>query len=148
MSFFTDEYFMHKALQEARKGYIKDEIPVGAVIVAQNQVLALAHNLTETLHDVTAHAEILAITAAENYLGAKYLQDCTLYVTIEPCAMCAGAIGWSQIGRLVYGAEDPKRGFTLYTPSLLHPRTEIKHGVKADKSAVLLQQFFKEKRSR
>jgi len=136
MHFLTDDYFMQLALKEAMKGRDKQEIPVGAVITAQGQVLAKAHNLTETLQDVTAHAEILAITSAENNLGAKYLQECSMYVTVEPCAMCAGAIAWSQIARLVYAAPDPKRGYSQFHPSLLHPKTEVKQGVRDRKSVV------------
>jgi tRNA(adenine34) deaminase len=146
MNLLTDDYFMQLALKEAMNARDKQEIPVGAVITAQGQVLAKAHNQTETLQDVTAHAEILAITAAENNLGAKYLQECTLYVTIEPCAMCAGAIAWSQLARLVYAAPDLKRGYSRFQPSLLHPKTEVKHGLRANEAAALMQQFFENKR--
>lgn len=143
---FTDEYFMKRAIQEAVAALEKDEIPVGAVVVANNRIIARAHNLTETLTDVTAHAEMQAITAAANLLGAKYLNDCTLYVTLEPCVMCAGALGWSQIGRVVYGAGDEKRGFTKYAPAALHPKTEVVSGVMADDCGDLMTEFFRKKR--
>ena len=120
-----DEYFMGEALREARAAAAEEEVPIGAVVVSGERVIARAHNQTELLHDVTAHAEMLALTAAEEALGAKYLGDCTLYVTVEPCPMCAGAIGWAQVGRLVYGASDPKRGYTLLTGPVLHPKTEV-----------------------
>lgn len=143
---FTDEYFMKRAIQEAVTAFEKDEIPVGALIVANNRIIARAHNLTETLTDVTAHAEMQAITAAANQLGAKYLNECTLYVTLEPCVMCAGALGWSQIGRLVYGASDEKRGFTRFAPAALHPKTEVVSGIMADDCADLMTEFFRKKR--
>ena len=143
---FSDEYFMKKAFQEARLAYDEGEVPVGAVVVAQNRIIARAHNLTEMLTDVTAHAEMQAITAAANLLGGKYLNECTLYVTLEPCVMCAGAIGWSQLGKLVYGAGDDKRGFTKYAPKALHPKTEIVSGVMAEDCADLMTAFFQEKR--
>ncbi len=143
---FTDEYFMKRAIQEAVAAFGKDEIPVGALIVANNRIIARAHNLTETLTDVTAHAEMQAITAAANQLGAKYLNECTLYVTLEPCVMCAGALGWSQIGRLVYGASDEKRGFTRFAPAALHPKTEVVSGIMADDCADLMTAFFQKKR--
>lgn len=143
---FTDEYFMKRAIQEAVTALEKDEIPVGAVVVANNRIIARAHNLTETLTDVTAHAEMQAITAAANLLGAKYLNDCTLYVTLEPCTMCAGALGWSQIGRVVYGASDEKRGFTRFAPAALHPKTVVVSGVMADDCADLMTEFFRKKR--
>ena len=143
---FTDEYFMKRAIQEAVTAFEKDEIPVGALIVANNRIIARAHNLTETLTDVTAHAEMQAITAAANQLGAKYLNECTLYVTLEPCVMCAGALGWSQIGRLVYGASDEKRGFTRFAPAALHPKTEVVSGIMADDCADLMTVFFRKKR--
>ena len=143
---FDDKYFMKKAFQEAKLAYDEDEIPVGAVVVAQNRVIARAHNLTETLTDVTAHAEMQAITAAANMLGGKYLNECTLYVTLEPCVMCAGALGWSQLGRLVYGASDDKRGFTKFAPNALHPKTEVVSGVMAEDCADLMTAFFQEKR--
>ena len=143
---FTDEYFMKRAIQEAVTAFEKDEIPVGAVVVINNRIIARAHNLTETLTDVTAHAEMQAITAAANQLGAKYLNECTLYVTVEPCVMCAGALGWSQIGRLVYGTSDEKRGFTKFAPQALHPKTEVVSGIMADDCADLMTEFFRKKR--
>lgn len=143
---FSDEYFMNKALDEARKAFDLDEVPVGSVIVCQNRIIARTHNLTEQLTDVTAHAEMQAITAAANQLGGKYLNECTLYVTIEPCAMCAGALNWSQLGSLVYGASDEKRGYTNYSPTLLHPKTIAKKGVLEHESAELMKKFFAGKR--
>ncbi|MGC1203295.1 MAG: nucleoside deaminase [Flavobacteriaceae bacterium] len=143
---FDDIYFMKKALQEANAAFDKGEIPVGAVIVIDNKIIARGHNLTETLTDVTAHAEMQAITAAANFLGGKYLQNCTLYVTLEPCQMCAGALYWSQISNIVYGARDEERGcITLKTK--LHPKTKIKGGVLADDASSLLKRFFIEKRN-
>lgn len=142
----TDTDFMRLALQEARQAEAEGEIPVGAVVVCNGRTIARAHNLTETLTDVTAHAEMQAITAAANALGGKYLDVCTLYVTLEPCTMCAGALGWSQLGRLVYGASDPRRGFSLTAPSALHPRTEVTAGVMEEECAQLLKSFFKKKR--
>lgn len=124
----------------------KDEVPVGAVVVCRDRIIARAHNLTETLNDVTAHAEMQAITAAADALGGKYLNACTLYVTVEPCVMCGGAIGWSQMGRLVYGAADPKRGYSVYAPDALHPKTEVVSGVMADECGNLMREFFKKKR--
>lgn len=144
----TDLKYMQRALQEARAAFDEDEIPVGAVIVCRDQIIARGHNLTETLHDVTAHAEMQAITAAANSLGGKYLNDCTLYVTVEPCIMCAGAIGWSQLGRLVYGASDPKRGYSYFAPQALHPKTVVESGVLAEKCGALMQDFFKRKRKK
>ena len=143
----TDEQFMRIALTEARQAAAEGEIPVGAVIVAGGTIIARAHNLTERLTDVTAHAEMQAITAAATALGGKYLTDCTLYVTVEPCVMCAGAIAWAQMGRLVYGASDPKRGFTRFAPAALHPHTAVVAGVLADDCAALIQSFFRDKRS-
>ena len=137
---------MKRAIQEAVTAFEKDEIPVGAVVVANNRIIARAHNLTETLTDVTAHAEMQAITAAANLLGAKYLNECTLYVTLEPCVMCAGALGWAQIGKVVYGASDDKRGFTKFAPAALHPKTEVVSGIMADDCADLMTAFFKSKR--
>ena len=142
----ADLKYMQRALQEARAAFDEDEIPVGAVIVCRDQIIARGHNLTETLHDVTAHAEMQAITAAANSLGGKYLNDCTLYVTVEPCIMCAGAIGWSQLGRLVYGAADPKRGYSRFSPSLLHPKTEVISGILAEECSNMVTDFFKSKR--
>ncbi|MBR6339006.1 MAG: nucleoside deaminase [Alloprevotella sp.] len=137
---------MRLALQEARQAEAEGEIPVGAVVVCNGRTIARAHNLTETLTDVTAHAEMQAITAAANALGGKYLDVCTLYVTLEPCTMCAGALGWAQLGRLVYGASDPRRGFSLTAPSALHPRTEVTAGVMEEECAQFLKNFFKKKR--
>jgi tRNA(adenine34) deaminase len=141
-----DVRYMQLALLEARKAYDKGEIPVGCVVVAQGQVVGRGHNLTETLQDVTAHAEIQAITAAANSLGGKYLPQCTLYVTLEPCVMCAGAIGWAQISRLVYGAADDKRGFANLAPTALHPKCTISSGVLQDECKQLLQDFFRSRR--
>ncbi len=142
----ADERYMKMALEEARVALAQDEIPVGAVVVAHGQVVGKGHNLTETLHDVTAHAEMQAITAAAETLGGKYLTGCTLYVTVEPCMMCAGAIGWSQLGRLVYGAGDEKRGFKKFAPQALHPKTEVVSGVLEEECAQLMKDFFKKKR--
>lgn len=141
-----DAGYMRMALDEAREAFKADEIPVGAVVVCRDRVIAKSHNLTETLNDVTAHAEMQAITAAENFLGGKYLNECTIYVTVEPCVMCAGAIGWSQMGRLVYGAADAKRGFTVFAPGALHPKTEVVSGVLADECSFLMCDFFRMKR--
>ncbi len=146
LSVFSDEHFMQQALKEARQAFEGGEIPVGAVVVCQNQVIARAHNQTELLRDVTAHAEILAITAASNYLNSKYLRDCTLFVTLEPCVMCAGALFWSQLGRVVYGAPDDKRGFMRYGKSLLHPKTQLEFGILAEECAALLKVFFQQRR--
>lgn len=137
---------MRKAFAEAVTAFDKGEIPVGAVVVSNGKIIARAHNLTETLNDVTAHAEMQAITAAANFLGGKYLNDCTLYVTLEPCVMCAGALGWSQIGKIVFGATDEKRGFNRFAPRALHPKTEIVGGVLEVECAELMQEFFKQKR--
>ncbi|MCL2290545.1 MAG: nucleoside deaminase [Bacteroidetes bacterium] len=145
--FFSDEYFMQMALREAETAFEQGEIPVGAVIVLDNTVIAKAHNLTQTLNDVTAHAEMQALTSAFHHLGAKYLSDCVLYVTLEPCVMCAGALFWSQIGRVVYGASDPKRGYSLVNVSLLHPKTEVVQGVLAKESQALLEMFFQKLRT-
>lgn len=141
-----DNYFMRQTLQEAQKAFDKDEVPVGAVIVVENRIIARAHNLTQMLHDVTAHAEMQAITAAADVLGGKYLKDCTLFVTVEPCPMCAAALYWAQISRVVYGARDEKRGYSLFSPLLLHPATSVSGGVMADKSIALMQTFFEKKR--
>lgn len=143
---FTDEYFMKKALQEAQEAFDKGEIPVGAVIVVDNKVIARTHNLTELLHDVTAHAEMQAITSAANFLGGKYLIGCTLYVTLEPCQMCAGALYWSQISKIVFGAEDAQRGYRKFGVQL-HPKTEVKKGVMEEEASSLLKRFFIEKRN-
>jgi tRNA(adenine34) deaminase len=141
-----DVYFMRQALQEAQKALQRDEVPIGAVITCQGRIIARGHNLTETLTDVTAHAEMQAITAAAQFLGGKYLTDCTLYVTVEPCVMCAGALGWSQISRIVYGAADEKRGFARFAPLALHPKTEVISGVLQDECSKLVKDFFKRKR--
>lgn len=141
-----DEHYMRMALQEAERAFEADEVPVGAIVVCQGRILAKAHNLTETLHDVTAHAEMQALTAASEALGGKYLDQCTLYVTVEPCIMCAGAIGWSQMGRVVYGAADPKRGFAAFAPQALHPKTQVTAGVLEAECAELMKTFFKSKR--
>ena len=142
---FTDEYFMRIALNEATTAFERDEIPVGAIIVTNNKIIAKAHNLTETLTDVTAHAEMQAITSAANYLGGKYLQNCTLYVTLEPCVMCGGALYWSQISKVVYGASDEKRGFKAKIGEL-HPKTEIVSGIMEDECSLLMKEFFLRKR--
>ena len=141
-----DTYFMKQALLEAQKAADRDEVPVGAVVVCNGRIIARAHNLTEVLNDVTAHAEMQAITAAANVLGGKYLTDCTLYVTVEPCVMCAGAIAWAQIGRLVFGAEDEKRGYQRYAPSALHPKTVVQKRIMGEECAALMKEFFAAKR--
>ncbi len=144
---FSHEFFMNEALKEAQKAFDRDEVPVGAVVVSNRTIIARAHNLTEMLHDVTAHAEMQAFTAASGYLGGKYLDECTLYVTLEPCVMCAGAAFWTQLGTLIFGASDEKRGFHLVNHLLFHPKTEIVSGVLAEQSSQLLKQFFKSKRT-
>lgn len=141
-----DAGYMKMALAEAESAFESGEVPVGAVVVCAGRVIARTHNLTETLHDVTAHAEMQAITSAADFLGGKYLNDCTMYVTVEPCVMCAGAIGWSQLGRLVYGASDDKRGYTRFAPDSLHPRTEVVSGIMEDESRELMQRFFRNRR--
>lgn len=143
---FTDEYFMQIALKEAVYAFEEDEVPVGALVVANNKIIGKGYNQTERLKDVTAHAEMLAITAASNYLGSKFLEECTLYVTLEPCLMCAAALRWARIGRLVYGATDDKGGFTLIKQSVLHPKTEVAHGILANECGALLTDFFRAKR--
>jgi tRNA(adenine34) deaminase len=143
---FDDNYFMKQALVEARAAAAVGEVPVGAVVVCRDRIIARAHNLTETLNDVTAHAEMQAITAAANVLGGKYLNECTLYVTVEPCVMCAGGIAWAQTGRLVFGASDEKRGYRRYAPDALHPKTVVVSGVMADECAALMKDFFAAKR--
>ncbi len=143
---FNDEYFMRKALDEAKFGSAKNEVPVGAVVVCNQQIIARSHNLTEVLNDVTAHAEMQAITSATNFLGGKYLNNCTLYVTLEPCVMCAGALAWAQISRIVYGASDPKRGYKKYAPDSLHPKTEIIGGILENECSRLITDFFAAKR--
>lgn len=143
---FSDEYFMKMALREAQKALDEDEIPVGAIIVFNNQVIARAHNLTETLNDVTAHAEMQAFTSAANSIGSKYLNECTLFVTLEPCVMCGGAAYWTQLRRIVFGAFDNKRGFSLVQPRITHPKTEIRPGVLKEECGQLISDFFKGKR--
>jgi tRNA(adenine34) deaminase len=141
-----DSFYMNRALEEARRAAEQGEVPVGAVVVCRDRIIARAHNLTEMLHDVTAHAEMQAITAAANALGGKYLDVCTLYVTVEPCPMCAGALAWAQLGRLVYGASDPKRGYTSLQAPMLHPKTQVTAGVLADECGALMTDFFRQKR--
>lgn len=143
---FDDNYFMTEALKEAQKAYEKDEVPVGAVIVCDNQIIARAHNFTETLNDVTAHAEMQAFTSASDFLGGKYLNECTLYVTLEPCVMCGGAAFWTQIKEIIYGAKDKKRGVSSLQHNILHPKTNIQGGLLEKESAKLLSNFFKSKR--
>jgi tRNA(adenine34) deaminase len=145
-SVFSDEHFMKAALMEARQAFDEDEVPIGAVIVCDNRIIARAHNLTERLNDVTAHAEMQAFTAASDFLGGKYLQDCTLFVTVEPCPMCAGASFWTQIGKIVYGASDEKRGYSLLNSPVLHPRTKVVKGVMEEECAALMKEFFQRKR--
>ena len=142
----NDEYYMRQALAEAKRAGAKDEVPIGAVIVHGEQIIAKAHNLTETLHDVTAHAEMQAITMAADYLGGKYLAECALYVTVEPCVMCAGAIGWAQISKMVYGAPDPKRVYSVYAPNALHPKCAVVSGVLQEECSQLMTEFFKKLR--
>ena len=146
MTVFTDEHYMKEALKEAGKALDMDEVPIGAVIVSNHKVIARGHNLTEQLNDVTAHAEMQAFTAAANYLGAKFLEECSLYVTIEPCAMCAGAAYWTRINKIVYGAMDEKKGFTLLKENILHPKTEVVSGVMEKECAELMTNYFKQKR--
>jgi len=142
----SDEYFMKEALKEARKAFELDEVPIGAVIVSNHRIIARGHNLTEQLNDVTAHAEMQAFTAASNFLGAKFLDECTLFVTIEPCAMCAGAAYWTRIGKIVYGARDEKKGFTLLKGKILHPKTEVFSGIMENECGELMTNYFKQKR--
>lgn len=141
-----DNYYMRQALTEAERAAEQGEVPVGAVVVCQDRIIARAHNLTETLNDVTAHAEMQAITAAANFLGGKYLSDCSLYVTVEPCVMCAGAIAWAQMGKLVFGTADEKRGFQRYAPHALHPKTIVVQDVLSEECAALMKEFFKKRR--
>ena len=141
-----DERYMREALREAQAAGAEDEVPIGAVVVCRGRVIARGHNMTERLHDPTAHAEMIALTAATEALGGKYLDDCTLYVTVEPCPMCAAALCWAQLGRLVYAAPDPRRGYSLFSPSLLHPRTEVSQGLLADECSTLVKEYFKNKR--
>jgi tRNA(adenine34) deaminase len=143
-----DDFFMAEALKEAHKALSLDEVPIGAVIVHSGKIIGRGHNLTEQLNDVTAHAEMQAFTAAANYTGGKYLKDCTLYVTIEPCVMCAGAAYWTQIGRIVYGADDEKRGFSQFSDQILHPKTELNSGLMADDAARLMKEFFISRRNK
>jgi tRNA(adenine34) deaminase len=143
---FSDEYFMSEAIKEAQKAFGKDEVPIGAVVVCGNHIIARAHNLTETLHDVTAHAEMQAFTAAADNLGGKYLEECTLYVTVEPCVMCAGAAYWTQLQRIVFGAGDDKRGYRLISDPLLHPGTSVTTGILENECSVLMKEFFRKKR--
>jgi len=143
---FDDTYFMKEALKEAQKAFVKDEVPVGAVIVCENQIIARTHNYTETLNDVTAHAEMQAFTAAADYLGGKYLNECTLYVTLEPCVMCGGASYWTQLKKIVFGAADEKRGFSILSENILHPKTEVKSGLMKEECSKLLTDFFQSKR--
>ena len=145
---FDDEYFMKQAIREARKALHEGEIPVGVVIVSNQQIIARAHNDTERLSDTTAHAEMMAITAASTYLGSKYLEDCTMYVTLEPCIMCAGALYWSRIRRIVYGAEDPRCGFMRYGKELLYPKTKLEYGILTNECSTLLKDFFSSKRKK
>lgn len=147
MDISDDEKYMRMAMAEARAAADEGEVPVGAVVVCGGRTIARAHNLTERLTDATAHAEMQAITAAATFLGGKYLSECTLYVTLEPCAMCAGALGWAQLGRLVYGASDPRRGFSLYSPSPLHPKTKVTAGILAGECLEIVRKFFLSKRN-
>ena len=142
----SDVFFMRQAVEEAREALRQGEIPIGAVVVCRDRIIARAHNLTETLADVTAHAEMQAITSAANYLGGKYLSECTLYVTVEPCVMCAGAIGWAQVRRIVYGCADEKRGYQRFAPKALHPKATVVGGVMEEECRQLMQNFFREKR--
>ncbi|MEX0966508.1 MAG: nucleoside deaminase [Bacteroidia bacterium] len=146
MEIFSDEYFMQEALKEADLALEEDEVPIGAVVVAKKRIIGRGHNQTERLNDVTAHAEMIAITSAANYMGGKYLSECTLYVTLEPCPMCAAALNWAQIGSIIYGARDVRRGFTGYTPSLIHPKTIVKAGFFEQECLALVQNFFRTKR--
>ncbi len=146
LTVFSDEYFMKEALKEAQKAFDADEVPVGAVVVCNERIIARAHNLSERLNDVTAHAEMQAITAAANYLGSKFLDECTLYVTVEPCVMCAGALYWARIGRLVYGTPDDKKGFTRVETNLLHPKTKLESGLLEEQCRKMMSSYFKDKR--
>ena len=141
-----DIRYMRDALREAQAALEEGEVPIGAVVVCKGRIIARGHNLTETLNDVTAHAEMQAVTAAASWLGGKYLNDCTLYVTVEPCPMCAASLNWAQVGRIVDGAADPRRGYSLFTPPLLHPRTQVTAGILSDECSALMKEFFKEKR--
>ena len=147
MELYSDEYFMNQAYKEALIAMEEGEIPVGAIVVCDNRIIARAHNETEKLQDTTAHAEMIALTSATSYLGSKYLKNCTLYVTLEPCIMCAGALAWSQIGRIVYGAEDSKKGFMRYGKELLHPKTKVAFGILSEPCSQLIKDFFEKKRA-
>ena len=142
----TDERFIEEALREARAAEAEDEVPIGAVVVCRGRIIAKGHNMTERLHDPTAHAEMIAIPSATEAMGGKYLNDCCLYVTVEPCPMCAAAMNWAQLGRVVYGAADPKRGYTRFSPSLLHPKTEVCSGIKENECSEIVSAFFRSKR--
>ncbi|MBP7507262.1 MAG: nucleoside deaminase [Prolixibacteraceae bacterium] len=146
MQVFDDEYFMKKALEEAKEAYLEGEVPVGCVIVSGNKIIARSHNLTEKLNDVTAHAEMQAITSAANQLGGKYLTDCTIYVSVEPCVMCAGALSWAQIKKIVFGASDEKKGFLKYSSEILHPKTKVVKGIMEKECSLLMKNFFIERR--
>lgn len=146
LSVFSDEHFMKEAFKEAQKAFEEDEVPVGAVIVCDNKIIARAHNMTERLNDVTAHAEMLAFTSATDFLGGKYLNECTLYVTLEPCVMCAGASYWTQLKKVVFAANDDKRGFSKHSENLLHPKTEVLNGILKEESSAILKEFFTKKR--
>ncbi len=141
-----DERYMREALREARRAAEEDEVPIGAVIVCKGRIIGKGYNMTERLNDPTAHAEMIAITAATEAMGGKYLNECALYVTVEPCPMCAGALAWAQIGKVVYGASDPKRGFSMFSPSLMHPKTEVVSGILSEECGELVTSFFKNKR--
>ncbi len=143
---FSDEYFMNEALKQAQSAEQQGEVPVGAVIVSNNTIIARGHNMTQQLEDVTAHAEMIALTSASNFLGSKYLEECTLYVTLEPCLMCAAALKWAHLGRLIFGAPDPKEGYQLVEKNVLHPKTKLKNGVLENECGVMLKKFFKERR--
>jgi tRNA(adenine34) deaminase len=145
---FSDEYFMNEALKEALKAFEQDEVPVGAVVSSNNRIIARGHNMTQKLGDVTAHAEMIALTSAANFMGSKYLYDCTLYVTLEPCLMCAAALNWAQLGKLIFGASDDKAGYHLVESPVLHPKTEIEFGILENECGVLLKEFFKRKREK
>lgn len=142
-----NEKYMREALREARMAAAEDEVPIGAVVVCRGRIIGKGHNMTERLNDPTAHAEMIAITAATEAMGGKYLNDCVLYVTVEPCPMCAGALAWAQIGKVVYGASDPKRGFSLFSPSLMHPKTEVVEGVLSEECGEMVSEFFRNKRN-
>lgn len=148
MELYSDEYFMNQALKEAKEAFSRDEIPVGAIVVSHNRIIGRGYNQVEQLNDTTAHAEMIAITSAMSYLGSKYLKDCTLFVTLEPCTMCAGALYWSQVTRVVYGTEDTKRGFMRYGKGVLHPRCKLEYGILSEECSKLLTDYFKRKRNK